>query len=111
MRVVSVPADQPDPPVAEWLPELKQAGRYHVMAWIPFIENQTPDSTAARYVIHHAGAATTVTIDQSAAVNTWADLGIYQFDSNQHPYVELPAVDAQPGTNVWFDVMVWLPVK
>src|SRR5919202_706676 len=109
MRVVSVSADLQDTPDAEWLPELKQTGRYHFMAWIPFIENQPPNSTAAHYEIHHAGAANTVTIDQSAAVNTWADLGTYQFDPNQHPYVELPAVDAQPGTNVWFDAIVWLP--
>jgi hypothetical protein len=81
------------------------------MAWIPYIENQTPDSTAVRYVIHHPAGDSAVTIDQSAAANSWADLGTYQFDPNRHPFVELAAVDAKPGTNVWFDAIVWLPVK
>ncbi len=110
-RVSSVPAGHAEMPIAVWLPGLKETGRYRVMAWVPYVENGTPDSTSVRYLIHHTEGDAAITVDQSVVANSWADLGTYSFDPGQHPYVGLPAVDAKPGTNVWYDAVIWLPVK
>jgi murein DD-endopeptidase MepM/ murein hydrolase activator NlpD len=98
-----------DAPMAVWMPKLKAPGRYRVMTWVPYIENGTPDATELRYLIRHAEGETAVMIDQSVVANSWADLGSYQFDPAQQPFVGLAATDASPGTNVWYDAMIWLP--
>lgn len=111
MRNTTVPAAAGDVPTAVWLPSIPKAGRYRVMAWVPYIENGIQDPTAARYIVRSAGGETSVFVDQSAVANTWADLGIYDFTPDGRQFVGLAAIDATAGTNIWYDAMIWLPVE
>lgn len=111
MRNTTVPATSGDIPSAVWLPTIPAPGRYRVMAWVPFVANGVPDPIAARYVVRHAGGETSVVVDQSAVANTWADLGVYEFTPGGRQFVGLAAVDAEVGTNMWYDAMIWLPAE
>ena len=111
MRTASVAAGSQDVPAGVWLPAIPSGGRYRVMAWVPYIENGIADATAARYLIRHANGEAALVVDQSAVANTWADLGIYQFEPGQGNFVGLAAVDAEPDTNMWYDAVIWLPVE
>lgn len=115
LGVLSAPRDAPELTVGVWRPELPAAGRYRVLAWIPYILNGRNDARAARYVIGHAdgtGDTRQVTISQwnIASGWGWADLGTYDFDPARAPFVGLIADDREAGNNVWYDAMVWLPV-
>jgi murein DD-endopeptidase MepM/ murein hydrolase activator NlpD len=110
-RATSVVTPTADTSTGVWQPALPAAGRYRVLAWIPYVESDIPDATAVRYLVHHAGGEAPVVVDQSAAVNNWVDLGTYQFQRGQASFVRLEAVDANAPTNVWFDAVIWLPVK
>jgi hypothetical protein len=111
MRNTTVPGTGGDIPAAVWLPTIPAPGRYRVMAWVPFVANGVPDPVAARYVVRHAGGETSVVVDQSAVANTWADLGVYEFTPGGRQFVGLAAVDAEVGTNMWYDAMIWLPAE
>jgi hypothetical protein len=82
----------------EWYPDLPQAGRYRVQAFIPDhppIEWQCPslsvprDTARARYRILHAGGETSVTGNQGPLANLWLDLGEYTFEAGAGGGVEL----------------------
>lgn len=108
-RVVSVGSGSAEPAIGVWMPKLKTAGRYRVMVWVPYVENGTPDATAVRYLVGHSGGEAEVPVAQAEAANSWVDLGTYRFDPAQQPFVGLAAVDADAGTNVWYDAVIWLP--
>jgi murein DD-endopeptidase MepM/ murein hydrolase activator NlpD len=110
-RASSVVTPTADTPTAVWQPALPAAGRYRVLAWIPYVESDIPDATAVRYLVHHAAGESAVVVDQSAAVNNWIDLGTYQFERGQASFASLEAIDVNAPTNVWFDAVIWLPVK
>jgi hypothetical protein len=111
MLNTSVPATSGDVPTAVWVPSIPEAGRYRVMAWVPFIVTGLLDPTAARYIVRHAGGETSVFVDQAAVANSWADLGIFEFTPDGRQFVGLASVDAATGTNVWYDAMIWLPAE
>lgn len=111
LRASSTKESQSDMPVASWTPSIKRAGRYRVLTWVPYIENGVMDTKAARYLIHHAGGQAEVVVDQAALANNWVDLGTYDWDASGRNYVGLAAVDEEPGSNVWYDAMLWLPAE
>lgn len=111
IRTASVQAESPAVPIAVWRPSIPVGGRYRVMTYVPYIENGIPDATAARYLIRHAGGEVSLRVDQSALANGWIDLGVYRFEPGQPSFVGLAAVDIEPGRNVWYDAMIWLPVE
>jgi murein DD-endopeptidase MepM/ murein hydrolase activator NlpD len=111
MRAPSFSSSDRDISIGVWLPPLKTAGRYRVMAWVPFIANGLLDAPATRYLIRHAGGESAVVVDQGAAANTWADLGTYQFEPGGSNFVGLAAVGGQADSNVWYDAIMWLPAE
>jgi hypothetical protein len=76
---------------------------------VPYVENGIADATNVRYLIRHAEGETEVIVDQTVVLNSWVDLGTYYFDPGLRPFVGLAAIDDKPGTNVWYDAMLWLP--
>ncbi|MGC9024567.1 MAG: peptidoglycan DD-metalloendopeptidase family protein, partial [Chloroflexia bacterium] len=92
-----------------WRPDLPRTGRYHLYAFIPYWNNATPDTRAARYLIHHAGGETIVSVDQSLWVDRWADLGLYDFPAGRQSFVYLDILTDEEGFCVWFDAVLWVP--
>jgi N-acetylmuramoyl-L-alanine amidase len=87
---------------ATWRASLPADGRYAVYVWYRPGTNRTPD---ARYIIHHAGGDTTVTIDQRVHGNTWHYLGTYGFVSGEEARVTLTNQSSAPGQAVIADAV------
>ncbi|GIV97231.1 MAG: peptidase M23 [Herpetosiphonaceae bacterium] len=107
---------QPDAPkeleaTATWYPRLPAPGRYRVLAYVPYFFNGLEDARSVRYLIRHAGGRTEVTIDQRAIANDWADLGTYEFDPQQQPFVKLTNRTDAADEGVWASAMLWIPVE
>jgi GH25 family lysozyme M1 (1,4-beta-N-acetylmuramidase) len=77
---------------ATWQLYLAQAGRYRVEVYTPTAYAQ---SRQARYVVAHAGATDTVTIDQ-AAVDGWQSLGELDFAAGGMQSVHLGDNTGEP---------------
>ncbi len=106
LQVTSV-ISGPPPALGLWQPTLPAAGRYRVMAWLPYIYNGLEDATAVTYTLTTATGALTITVDQAAAANSWADLGTYDFPASGAA-VSLPAMGVADTTNVWYDAIIWI---
>jgi murein DD-endopeptidase MepM/ murein hydrolase activator NlpD len=114
LNVMSVPASASQLTIGTWRPQLPQAGNYQVLAWIPYVPNGLKDADRARYVVGHAdgsGDTRQVAISQVNTANGWADLGVHSFDPARRPFVGLTANDTEAGNNVWYDAIIWIPVK
>jgi hypothetical protein len=82
---------------ARWTPSLPSAGQYRVEAFIPHhtyfqLCNTLPpgyDTANASYLIQYQGGSASVTINQQAYSDQWADLGTYTFAPGAAGYVEL----------------------
>jgi len=92
-----------------WRPTLLRGGRYRVYAFVPYWSNGVPDSQAARYVVHHTGGETVVTVDQALNVDRWVDLGSYTFEAGRQGFVYLDNLTDEVGFCVWFDAVLWVP--
>lgn len=64
---------------ARWRPSIPSTGQYDVLVYIPRYTNTRGVTTQARYVINHAGGATTVVRDQNQNQCSWVSLGRYTF--------------------------------
>jgi|GEM_PF-441990 len=60
---------------ATWTPKIPEAGQYRVAVWVPVGDN----TTAAEYVVTHAGGSATIVVDQSAVAGAWHELGTWDF--------------------------------
>ncbi len=96
------------PSVAVYRPELPAAGRYRVLAYVPYAANGLDDAQRVRYRIRHSGGEAELIVSQERFANEWIDLGTYDFAPGQ-ALVSLSnlAEDVQRG--VWADAVVWLP--
>lgn len=99
----------PIPATAVWRAPLTQAGRYRVLAYIPYFFNGHDDASAVRYTIYHAEGSSEVIINQFVFANEWADLGTYQFDPASDPRIELSNRAAEANQGVWAGAMLWQP--
>jgi murein DD-endopeptidase MepM/ murein hydrolase activator NlpD len=102
--------------IGVWRPDLPSAGRYQVLAWVPYILNGRNDARAVRYVVGHAdgsGDSEQIVISQWNIGSGWgwADLGTHDLDPARAPFVGLTADDRERGNNVWYDAVVWIPVE
>ncbi len=79
---------------ATWQASLPVDGRYGVYAWYKPGDNR---AQKARYVVHHAGGDTTVTIDQRVHGSTWHYLGTYGFLADDDARVTLTNQSNAPG--------------
>ncbi|MBN1484428.1 MAG: peptidoglycan DD-metalloendopeptidase family protein [Chloroflexia bacterium] len=92
-----------------WRPALSSSGRYRLYAFIPYYFNNTLETQAARYLVHHAEGEDIVTIDQSLYVNRWAELGTFNFEAGREGFVYLNNLTDETGFCIWFDAILWLP--
>jgi murein DD-endopeptidase MepM/ murein hydrolase activator NlpD len=98
------------PAVAVWRPQLPAAGRYRVMAYVPYALSGLEDASQVRYRVRYAGGEAEVVASEPIAANDWVDLGTYEFDPNDHPLVALSNIVEADQRSVWADAVVWLPV-
>jgi murein DD-endopeptidase MepM/ murein hydrolase activator NlpD len=94
---------------ATWRPNLPTAGRYRVYAFVPYWNNNTPETQAARYLIHHAQGESLVEVNQFLHVDRWVDLGVYSFAAGRQGFVHLDNLTDEVGLCVWFDALLWVP--
>lgn len=114
LNVMSTPRNGRTLTVGAWRPNLPAAGRYRVLAWVPYVPNGLKDAEAARYIVGHAdgsGETQEVVVSQVNIANGWADLGVHSFDPGRAPFVGLTANDSEAGNNVWYDAVIWVPVE
>jgi len=100
-----------DPAVAVWRPALPAAGRYRVLAYVPYALSGLEDATSVRYRVRYHGGEAEVVIDVADRANDWADLGTYDFDPNDHPAVSLSNIAEEDGRSVWADAVIWMPAR
>lgn len=89
----------------EWFPNFPQAGSWKAEAYIPTHSwdmwpcgvNPQSDTSDARYLIHHDGGITQVSIDQAPLDNTWTDLGTYTFSAGESGYIHLADLTSDPN--------------
>lgn len=94
---------------ASWSPQLPSPGFYELQAYIPACGGTATSS--ARYLVHHDGATTAVTVDQQARAGAWVSLGIFHFGgaTNAQPRVELSDLTGDDGRAVRYDALAWAP--
>jgi hypothetical protein len=87
---------------AVWAATLPADGEYAVYAWYRAGTNRAPD---ARYVVHHAGGDTVVTINQRLHGFTWRYLGTYGFEAGEDVRLTLTNQSGQAGRIVVADAV------
>ncbi len=97
------------PLVAAWRPELPRAGRYRVMAYVPFALNGLDESRELRYLIRHAGGESLATVDAEDGRNWWADLGVYELAPGE-ALVSTSTLAGDDRRGVWVDAIAFVPV-
>jgi murein DD-endopeptidase MepM/ murein hydrolase activator NlpD len=97
------------PAIAVWRPALPAAGRYRVLAYVPYALSGLEDATEVRYRVRYSGGEADVLVNDSDAANDWVDLGTYAFDPNDKPSVALSNVVEAEQLGVWADAVIWLP--
>lgn len=88
----------------EWALDVPVDGRYRIDIYAPYCNTGASETVGARYTVHHAYGADTVTINQDAQVGLWMTVG--QFDlaaggDNSLYLTDLTYTDN--GRGVWFD--------
>jgi hypothetical protein len=71
---------------ATWTPDLPQSGEYDVAVWYP---TNFATTTAAAYVVKHAGGTSELIVNQQENATRWRPLGRYRFDQGQAGSVRL----------------------
>jgi murein DD-endopeptidase MepM/ murein hydrolase activator NlpD len=103
-------ADIATPPIAAWRPELPAAGRYRVLAYIPFALNGLDESREMRYLIRHAEGESTARVNAEDLRNWWADLGEYTFDPTADPMVLTSGLAGDRRRGIWVDAVAFVPI-
>lgn len=68
--------------LAEWTPDIPQAGRYAVYVSYKTVANSTDD---ALYTVYHRGGASQFKVNQQMGGSTWIYLGHFGFDAGKGP--------------------------
>jgi murein DD-endopeptidase MepM/ murein hydrolase activator NlpD len=97
------------PAVAIWQPALPAAGRYRVLAYVPYALSGLEDATDVRYHIHYSGGEAEIEVDDQVYANDWADLGTYQFAPGDKPTVSVSSLVGAEQHSVWADALLWVP--
>ncbi|MBX0331053.1 peptidoglycan DD-metalloendopeptidase family protein, partial [Oscillochloris sp. ZM17-4] len=98
------------PLLALWRPQLPAAGRYRVIAYIPYALNGLDESRELRYVVRHSGGESSVAVNSEDARNWWADLGTYDFTPDD-ALVLGGSLAGDLRRGVWVDAVAFVPVK
>jgi hypothetical protein len=98
---------------ATWTATLDTTGYYDVYAFVPWVDNNTPDSASARYQVYAANGTVSATTSQKAITDrgtgSWAHLGKFYFNGGADATVYLNDYTGETGKNVWFDSVMWIP--
>ena len=102
----------------EWIPDLPQAGRYKVEAYLAHhgtwnvscswgTATLGPDTSNAKYSIRHKDGTSAVTKNQLPYDNEWISLGEYNFNAGTGGYVTLTDLtgESQGSTNISLSAM------
>jgi hypothetical protein len=96
-----------------WRAWLTQGGTYDVYAYIPYVDNGTPDTSSARYQVYASDGVRTAVVSQRAitdrGVGSWAHVGAFPFNANAEARVSLSDWTGESGRMVWFDAVMWIP--
>ena len=84
------------------------AGRYRLLAYIPYVLNGLDDGVGVTYHIRHSGGTTDVTVDLQQSANEWLDLGTYDFGPGSAE-VTFDNRAVASDQSVWADAIMWLP--
>ena len=94
-----------------WQPKLPTAGRYRVLAYVPYALSGLEDATEVRYHVRFSGGEAEVAVDDVRAANDWADLGAYQFAPGDVASVSVSSLVEANLHSVWADAVMWVPVR
>ncbi|MDQ6694986.1 MAG: S-layer homology domain-containing protein [Chloroflexota bacterium] len=112
-RTLSVASQQGSANSASWTAYLPSSGSYDLYAFVPYVDNGRADTANAHYVVNTADGVRDAYISQAAITNlgtgSWAQVGRYNFTSDQSAVVTLSDVTGEQGLNVWFDAVMWIP--
>ncbi|MGQ9925577.1 MAG: peptidoglycan DD-metalloendopeptidase family protein [Chloroflexaceae bacterium] len=98
------------PLVAVWRPALPRAGRYRVLAYVPFALNGLDETREARYLVRHRDGESLVVANVERERNWWVDLGTYDLE----PRTALVSTSTLAGDDrrgVWVDAVAFVPVE
>lgn len=98
------------PTVAAWRADLPRAGRYRVLAYIPYALNGLHESRELRYLIRHRDGESLATVNAEEARNWWADLGTYTFDPAEGALVSTSTLAGDERRGIWVDAVAFVPV-
>jgi murein DD-endopeptidase MepM/ murein hydrolase activator NlpD len=98
------------PAVAAWRPELPRAGRYRVLAYVPYALNGLDDSQEKRFLIRHAGGESVAAINSEDERNWWADLGTYELRPGE-ALVSTSTLAGDERRGIWVDAVAFVPVE
>ncbi|KAB8142691.1 peptidoglycan DD-metalloendopeptidase family protein [Chloroflexia bacterium SDU3-3] len=107
-RVLTATATALPSATASYRPEIPAAGRYRVLAYIPYALNGLDDGVGVTYRIRSSAGEAQVAVDMGLEANAWVDLGTYAFAPGAAEVV-LENRSAAGGQSVWADAVIWLP--
>ncbi|HEU5089057.1 MAG TPA: peptidase M23, partial [Roseiflexaceae bacterium] len=96
---------------AVWRPELPHAGRYRVIAYVPYALSGLEESRRTQFRVRHADGEAAITIDARTYANDWVELGTYQFNAGQGAVVTLSNLTEDNQLCVWADAVMWIPAE
>lgn len=99
------------PAVAVWRPTLPAAGKYRVLAYVPYALSGLEDAKDVRYRVRYAGGEAEVPVDVTDHANDWVDLGTYDFDPADQPAVSISNLAEDNQLTIWADAIMWLPAR
>jgi N-acetyl-anhydromuramyl-L-alanine amidase AmpD len=96
-----------------WTAQITQAGNYDLYAYVPYVDNNTPDTSSARYRVSSREGDRTVIVSQRGitdrGVGGWAHIGTFYYDAYSMGRIYLNDYTGETGRNVWFDAVMWIP--
>ncbi|MDR2853693.1 MAG: fibronectin type III domain-containing protein [Prevotellaceae bacterium] len=103
-REIKTTTDSDRTAMAEWTPDIPEAGRYAVYISYATVANSTSD---ARYTVFHKGGETSFSINQTMGGGTWIYLGTFCFDAgrSESQRVVLSNFSAEKGKTLVADAV------
>lgn len=112
LSTLSASSQQASTNSATWTSSVPSRGYYDLYAFIPYVDNSTPDTANARYKVYAADGLQTAPVSQKAITDvgtgSWAHIGRFLFDAGAVA-VGLDDYTGETERNVWFDAMMWIP--
>jgi hypothetical protein len=109
----SVTSQQSSENSGTWTTYLPNTGNYDLYAFVPYVDNNTPDTENARYTVYASDGTRVAAVSQKAitdrGVGGWAHLGKFHFNAGSEARVYLGDDTGESGRNVWYDAMMWIP--